>query len=49
MSPDGRCFFGMLSAKDGEKSFPYEKFLACTGEGIKPPFWTLREGKAIRP
>ena len=49
MSPDGRCFFGMLSAKDGEKQFPYEKFLACTGEGIEPPFWTLREEKTIRP
>ena len=43
MSPDGRCFFGTLSAKDGEKRFPYQEFLACTGEGIEPPFWTLEK------
>lgn len=49
MSPDGRCFFGMLSAEDGERRFPYQEFLACTGEGIEPPFWTLRDEKTTRP
>ncbi len=42
MSPDGRCFFGMLSALEGEKRFPYQEFLACTGEDIKPPYWSLK-------
>ncbi|WP_297228292.1 hypothetical protein [uncultured Desulfovibrio sp.] len=50
MSPDGRCFFGRLAAEGDEERFPYREFLACTGEGIEPPHWTLRkELKNTRP
>lgn len=50
MSPDGRCFFGTLSAGEDEKRFPYQEFLACTGEGIKPPHWNLKkDAKNTRP
>ena len=50
MSPDGRCFFGQLAAGEDEKRFPYREFLACTGEGIEPPHWTLRKDrKNARP
>ena len=50
MSPDGRCFFGQLAAEEDEKRFPYREFLACTGEGIEPPHWTLRKDlKNARP
>ena len=48
MSPDGRCFFGTLSAEDDETRFPYQEFLACTGEGVNPPFWTPPTGKRTR-
>ena len=50
MSPDGRCFYGRLAAEEDEKRFPCRKFLACTGEGIEPPHWTLRKPpKNTRP
>lgn len=43
MSPDGKCFYVELSHEDGEVSFPYQGFLACIGEGIAPPHWSLSE------
>ena len=50
MSPDGRCFFGQLATEEDEKRFPWQAFLACTGEGIEPPHWTLRKNlKNARP
>ena len=50
MSPDGRCFYGTLASREDGRPFPWDRFLACTGEGIEPPHWTLRENlKNTRP
>ena len=43
MSPDGRCFYGELASREDEQPFPRDRFLACTGEGIEPPHWTLKK------
>lgn len=45
MSPDGRCFYGELALGDDGQSFPWDRFLACTGEDISPPSWRLKSKK----
>ena len=45
MSPDGRCFYGELALGDDAQPVPWDRFLACTGEGIRPPSWRLKTQK----
>lgn len=45
MSPDGKCFYAELSREDDEGPFPCQRFLACIGDDIDPPRWSLPEGE----